>query len=715
MLVAGVAQRLLGKVAIVTGAARGIGLACASCLGHEGCKVVIADVDDDASAKAVQQLQLEGVIASAAHCDVTSKHEVEELVSHAVQQYGGVDIMVANAGIVKGADFLEMSEADFDAVINVNLKGVFLCGQIAAQQMVEQNRHTPGRGGAVINMSSVNAVMAIPSIAGYNASKGGVNNLTRCMALSLAPHNIRVNAIGPGSIMTPVLAAVANDRAAMNRVLSRTPMGRVGDPFEIGQIASFLASDAASYITGQVLYADGGRMALNYVVPAIKDEVEARQSARRSGGAHQALRDRLQQLRGDWNAELAKKQGIRAQLEDASASRSKLASEVKGMKSSIQYTTPAQIDELIVRLEDRQRHGNLSTAEERRTLAEIEKAKTSRKALGEYAARMEKLSSNDAAHTSIRDDLRACDARLAAIKEQEEKARAELAALREGDSESSNGLGELFKERDLLRDTNKEIYEKICEMRAAYKAENDKYWEEEKAFRDWYREDKKRKNDKFLAEKAERDAQRKAIMRETAGEPYNKEVAMCEQLAVYLAKFKAPVAVTAAAASSAAAPAAPPEGYKVFKKSDVEDDNILSLSSGVKRGGKKARGRAGERKDDKPAEAKLVHTMDMLGAFSALRVEVPLTTSRVPVALEALEARRQHYLAKRAQAKESGEDVVEEANGRPAQNGHAKPRSQKPLELGNADTVVVRISATGDAEVPVAVQLLCQDNEFPAL
>jgi len=184
-----------------------------------------------------------------------------------VQQFGGVDILVSNAGIVRGADFLDMTEEDFDDVISVNLKGVFLCGQLAARQMVEQNKVTPGRGGCIINMSSVNAVMAIPTIAGYNSSKGGVNNLTRCMALSLAPHNIRVNGIGPGSIMTDVLSAVASDKSAMNRVLARTPLGRVGDPMEIGQIAAFLASDAASYITGQILYADGGRMALNYTVP----------------------------------------------------------------------------------------------------------------------------------------------------------------------------------------------------------------------------------------------------------------------------------------------------------------------------------------------------------------------------------------------------------------------------------------------------------------
>lgn len=267
MLVGGVAQRLLGKVAIVTGAAKGIGLACASCLGHEGAKVVVADIDEEGAKRATTQLQLEGVIASAAHCDVTNKAEVDALVNWTVQTYGAIDLLIANAGIVKGADFLEMTEQDFDDVIRVNLKGVFLTGQAAARQMVEQNKMQPGRGGCIINMSSVNAVMAIPTIAGYNASKGGVNNLTRCMALALAPHNVRVNAIGPGSIMTDVLAAVANDKAAMNKVLTRTPLGRVGDPLEIGQIAAFLASDAASYVTGQILYADGGRMALNYTVP----------------------------------------------------------------------------------------------------------------------------------------------------------------------------------------------------------------------------------------------------------------------------------------------------------------------------------------------------------------------------------------------------------------------------------------------------------------
>ncbi|KAF6254965.1 hypothetical protein COO60DRAFT_1537787 [Scenedesmus sp. NREL 46B-D3] len=256
------AQRLADKIAVVTGAAKGIGLAVAQALGQEGAAVMVSDVDDIAAQQAVDSLLQQGIRAEYTHCDVANKDQVQQLIQQTVQQLGGVDILVANAGIVKAAPFLEMSEEDFDAVLAVNLKGVFLTSQAAAQQMVQQ-----GRGGSIITMSSVNGVMAIPSIAGYNASKGGVNNLTRCMALALAPHNIRVNAIGPGSINTEVLASVVSDKAAMDRVLSRTPLGRVGEPSEIGSVAAFLASQDSSYITGQIMYVDGGRMALNYTMP----------------------------------------------------------------------------------------------------------------------------------------------------------------------------------------------------------------------------------------------------------------------------------------------------------------------------------------------------------------------------------------------------------------------------------------------------------------
>lgn len=254
-------SKLVGKVALITGGARGIGLATAQALGKEGAKVVVADIDADAVRQAATQLQAEGVEACSIACDVGDKAQVHAAVAEAVGRYGGLDIAVANAGIVRSADFLDMSETDFDAVLRVNLKGTFLTGQAAAKQMVAQ-----GRGGVIVNMSSVNGITAIPTIAAYNASKGGIDNLTRCMALALAPHKIRVNAVGPGSIMTDVLQSVVTDKEAMGRVLSRTPMLRVGQPSEVASVVCFLSSNDSSYMTGQTLYVDGGRLALNYTV-----------------------------------------------------------------------------------------------------------------------------------------------------------------------------------------------------------------------------------------------------------------------------------------------------------------------------------------------------------------------------------------------------------------------------------------------------------------
>ncbi|MCP4081972.1 MAG: SDR family oxidoreductase, partial [Planctomycetaceae bacterium] len=177
--------------------------------------------------------------------------------------------LVNNAGTIISADFLDISEEDFDHVLNINLKGAFLCAQAVARQMVEQISKG-GDPGTVINMSSVNAVFAIANQVPYSISKGGINQLTKVMALSLAEYNIRVNAIGPGSIMTKILESVATDEEARKKILSRTPLGRIGDPEEIASIAAFLASDDASYITGQTIYADGGRLSLNYTVP-VKD------------------------------------------------------------------------------------------------------------------------------------------------------------------------------------------------------------------------------------------------------------------------------------------------------------------------------------------------------------------------------------------------------------------------------------------------------------
>jgi glucose 1-dehydrogenase len=258
-------MRLKDKVAIVTGAAAGIGLACAKRFAKEGAKVVLADVNVDKGEQAAEEIQAGGGDAVFVKCDVGDKAQVDALVDSAVAAFGRLDCAVANAGIVHAADFLDLDEADFDRVIRVNLKGVFLTGQSAARQMVRQ-----GTPGTVINMSSVNAVMAIPSITPYVVAKGGVNQLTKVMALALADKGIRVNAIGPGSIATELAQAVISDPEKRRNAMCRTPMGRFGEPDEVASVAVFLASEDSSYITGQTIYPDGGRLALNYTVP-VKD------------------------------------------------------------------------------------------------------------------------------------------------------------------------------------------------------------------------------------------------------------------------------------------------------------------------------------------------------------------------------------------------------------------------------------------------------------
>jgi NAD(P)-dependent dehydrogenase (short-subunit alcohol dehydrogenase family) len=195
------------------------------------------------------------------HCDVASKAAVDAALAATLSAYGHVDALVSNAGIFKAADFLDIAEADWDAVIAVNLKGAFLVGQAVARAM-------GSRGGAIVNMSSVNGVMAIPSIASYNASKGGIDQLTRVMALSLADRGIRVNAVAPGTIATELARkAVLTSDEARERIMSRTPLRRLGAPSEVADAVAFLLSDAASYISGEVLYVDGGRRALNYTMP----------------------------------------------------------------------------------------------------------------------------------------------------------------------------------------------------------------------------------------------------------------------------------------------------------------------------------------------------------------------------------------------------------------------------------------------------------------
>ncbi len=260
---------LENKVAIVTGAARGIGFAIAKRFAMDGAKVVLADIDDQAGEAAAEELKDFGEVMYI-HCNVGERLDVRNLVAETLNAYDDIDVLVNNAGIVAGAGFLALEEDDFDRVLSVNLKGAFLCSQAVARHMVEKIDNG-GDPGCIINMSSINAEVAIPSQVPYCVSKGGLSQLTRATALALAPHGIRVNAIGPGSIMTDMLSAVNSDPAAKKRVLSRTPLLRVGEASEIASIAAFLASSDASYVTGQTIFADGGRLPLNYVVDVPDD------------------------------------------------------------------------------------------------------------------------------------------------------------------------------------------------------------------------------------------------------------------------------------------------------------------------------------------------------------------------------------------------------------------------------------------------------------
>ncbi|GGX60290.1 dehydrogenase [Tateyamaria omphalii] len=242
-------------IALISGAAQGIGLACAEALAEDGYKVILADIKPEVEAEGTR-LGGAGYV-----CDFGDVDAIGTLFDAIEADHGPVSALVNNAGIAIPGDFLSYDLAAFDAVLGVNLRGVFVATQRAAKTMVDE-----GIEGAIVNMSSINAQVAIPAIPAYCASKGGVMQLTKVAALALAKNNIRVNAVGPGSIDTEMMAGVNANPQAYKMAMSRTPLGRAGSAREIADVVAFLCSSKSSYVTGETIYVDGGRLGLNYVM-----------------------------------------------------------------------------------------------------------------------------------------------------------------------------------------------------------------------------------------------------------------------------------------------------------------------------------------------------------------------------------------------------------------------------------------------------------------
>jgi len=241
-------MELKNKVAIVTGSARGIGRGIAIALAKEGCNVVVSDLNQDDCGKVVMELEKMKVKGLAVKCDVSKKADVENLAKSSVKEFGKLDILVNNAGIFPFVPFEKMSESDWDKVLNVNLKSVFMCSQAAAKEMKN--------GGKIISISSIAAFVGFEGLAHYCATKGGINAMTRTMALELAPKKINVNAIAPGAIDTP--GAKMTDENMMKQTIAAIPWKRMGLPEDIANAVVFLASEKADYITGQTIIVDGG-------------------------------------------------------------------------------------------------------------------------------------------------------------------------------------------------------------------------------------------------------------------------------------------------------------------------------------------------------------------------------------------------------------------------------------------------------------------------
>jgi NAD(P)-dependent dehydrogenase (short-subunit alcohol dehydrogenase family) len=255
--------RFTDRVVIVTGAGRGIGRAVTERLAREGGRVVAVDRDAASGALVEKDLRAAGLDVTFAQADVADPAQIESCVERVTAETGPPDVLVNNAALVRTSDFFTTAPEELDEIYAVNVRGGLLFGRAVAAVMKDT-----GRGGAIVNMSSITAAQGSPGMTAYSASKGAVSAMTRSMAVALAEFGIRVNAVAPGTITTEAVTEIYSRETELRRqVLSRTPLRRLGTPAEVASVVAFLAGDDASYITGQVIFPDGGRLALSYTVP----------------------------------------------------------------------------------------------------------------------------------------------------------------------------------------------------------------------------------------------------------------------------------------------------------------------------------------------------------------------------------------------------------------------------------------------------------------